>query len=66
MPNWVVLVGLGLLTFVLMASLLASAARATFKPTRRIEFYIAAAFCFALTVYFLAVDGLHPGHQPFG
>jgi hypothetical protein len=66
MPNWVVFVGLGLLTFALMAAWLASAAMTTFKPTQRSEFYMAAAFCVALTVFFLAVDGARPGHQPFG
>jgi hypothetical protein len=66
MPNWVVVVGLGLLTFVLMAACIASAAKATFTPTPQIELYIAATFCVALTVFFLAVNGLPPGHQPFG
>ena len=62
----IVAIGLGLLTFVLIAGWFATVAKATSTPIPQKSLYIAGAFCAAMTLFFIVVAVLHLGHRLFG
>ncbi len=66
MADVVVVLGLGLLTFMLIAAWFAAVAKATSTPFPRNGLYLAGAVCGAMTTFFLVVAVFHLGHRLFG
>ncbi len=59
-------IGLGGLTFLLMASWSVSVARAANRPISKQRLLAYAGFCALMTVTFVAIDLLHLGPRLFG